>query len=136
MLEVYSKNVTVIADEPIALTTISVNKGASTELLGTSTIQLNKCGVYEITVSFSVVATTAGDIQIQLRKNSILQPQALSTITAADATSTYSSSFTTLVQVPQNNNPCCGCSIPTTIEIVNTGVGATYDHIDVTVVRI
>ena len=57
-------------------------------------------------------------------------------MTAADATSVYSSSFTTLVQVAESNNVCCPCSVPTKIEIVNTGVGATYSIIDVTVVRI
>lgn len=136
MLEVYSNNVIVVADEPIPLNNVALYKGTSAQLLGTSTIQFNKCGVYEVTVSFSATATTAGDISLQLRKDGILQPQAISTITAADATSIHSSSFTTLVQVPSNNMPNCPCSTPSRIEIVNTGVGATYNNIDVTVVRI
>lgn len=136
MLEVYSNNVIVVADEPIPLNNVALYKGTSAQLLGASTIQFNKCGVYEVTVSFSATATTAGDISVQLRKNGILQPQAISTITAADATSIHSSSFTTLVQVSENNSPCCACSTPTRVEIVNVGVGATLNNIDVTVVRI
>lgn len=136
MLEVYSNNVIVVTDEPIPLNNVALYKGTSAQLLGASTIQFNKCGIYEVTVSFSATATTAGDIEITLRKNSVLSPNAKTTITAADTTSTYSSSFTTLVPIAEGNNPCCPCSIPSKIEIVNTGVGATIDNINVTVVRV
>lgn len=136
MLEVYSKNVSAIANAPIALNNISLIKGTSTQLQGVSTIQINKCGIYEISVSASAVAGTAGELSIQLEKNDVLQPQAISTATAADTTSIYPLSFSTLIQVTSNNNPNCICSAPTNISIVNVGEAATFNSITVTVVRI
>ena len=136
MLEVYSKNESVAVDTPIALNNVSLYKGISAQLQGASSIQLNKCGVYEISISAVATAQTVGEISIQLEKNGILQPQAFSAVTAADTTSLYPLGFTTLVQVAQNNNPNCVCSIPTIINIVNTGVAATFNSINVTVVRV
>lgn len=136
MLEVYSKNVNVAENANIPLTTVALLKGTSTQLLGASTIQLNKCGVYEVTVSGSVVGSAAGEIIVQLEKNGVAQPQAVSLITAADATSQLPFSFTTLVQVPDNNYINCPCATTTTISLRNTGIEATYSTINVTVVRI
>lgn len=135
MLEVYSRNIAVAEDAPIALNNVALEKGCSTRLRGVSTIQLNKCGVYEVTVSASAVADVAGVISIQLEKDGVLQPQATSSVTAADTTSINPLGFTTLVQSPRDNS-ACPCAAPTTFDIVNTGVAATYDSIDVTVVRI
>lgn len=53
-----------------------------------------------------------------------------------DATSILSTSFTTLVQVPESSNINCPCSVPTTISFVNDGIEATYNTFDVTVVRV
>lgn len=136
MLEVYSKNVNVAANGIIPLTTVALLKGTSTQLLGTSTIQFNKCGVYEVLVSGSVIGSAAGEIIVQLEKNGVAQPQAVSLITAADATSQIPFSFTTLVQVPDSNNINCPCSTTTTIDLRNAGIEATYSTIDVTAVRI
>ena len=136
MLEVYSKNIDVLANAPITLNNVALLKGNSTQLQGVSTIQLNKVGIYEVTVSAVATASTAGEISIQLEKNGVLQPQAVSAVTAADTTSSYSLGFTTLVQVIQNNNYNCICTIPTNIDIINTGVAATFNSITVTVVRV
>ena len=136
MLEVYSKNVTAAENANIPLTTVALLKGTSTQLLGTSTIQLNKCGIYEVTVSGSVIGSAAGEIVVQLEKNGVAQPQAVSFITAADATSQMPFSFTTLVQVPGNNNVNCPCATTTAISLRNAGIEATYSTIDVTAVRV
>ena len=135
MLEVYSKNVSAAAAEPIALNNVSLLKGTSSQLQGVSTIQLNKCGVYQVTVSGSAVAQTAGEISIQLQKDGVFQPQAISNATAADTTSSYPIGFTTLIQVTHNNNCNCICASPTDINIVNIGEPATF-NITVTVVRV
>ena len=74
MLEVYSRNVSALANAPIALNNVALLKGNSTQLQGVSTIQLNKCGVYEISVSAVATAETAGQISIQLEKDDVLQP--------------------------------------------------------------
>lgn len=136
MIEVYSKNVEVAADGTIPLTTVALLKGTSTQLLGTSTIQLNKCGIYQVTVTGSVIGSAAGDVIVQLEQNGIAQPEAISTVTAADATSLHPIGFSTLIQVPNNNNVNCPCSATTTISLRNAGIEATYSSIDVVVTRI
>ena len=136
MLEVYSKNVTVAENGIIPLTTVALIKGTSTQLLGTSTIQFNKCGIYEVTVSGSVTGSAAGEIIIQLEKNGVVQPQAVSLATAADTTSIIPFSFTTLIQVPDSNNINCPCSTTTTIYLRDAGIEDTYNTITVTAVRI
>lgn len=136
MLEIYSKNITVAADAPVTLNSVALLKGTSTVPLGASSIQLTKCGVYEVSVSYSVVGSAAGVITTSLRKNGVVQPQATASLTAADATSILSTSFTTLVQVPENSNINCPCSIPTVIDVFNDGIEATYNTFDITVVRV
>lgn len=132
MIEVYSKNVATSTGESISLNNVALLKGASAQIVGSNTIQLNKCGIYQITVSDNVVGSEAGTISVQMQKNGVLQPQAVMSTVATGATNM---SFITLVQVPQNNNINCPCSIPTTINFINTGVAATHS-IDVTVVRV
>ena len=136
MLEVYSKNVTVASEGSVPLNNVTLLKGTSSQLPGASTIQLNKCGVYQVAVSATAIGSEEGLITLQLRKDGVLQPQAIVSTTAADTTSSNPMSFVTLVQVPQNNCPNCACSIPTTIEFVNTGITATYSTFDVTIIRI
>lgn len=132
MIEVYSKNVATSTGESISLNNVALLKGASAQIVGSNTIQLNKCGIYQITVSDNVVGSEAGTISVQMQKNGVLQPQAVMSTAATGATNM---SFITLVQVPQNNNINCPCSIPTTINFINTGVAATHS-IDVTIVRV
>ena len=124
MLEVYSLNQTVASLDPIPFTNITVKKGCTAELSGTSTIQLNKCGVYMIAFDgSSATATTA-----QLYKNGVAQDQAQGTGTHI--------AFTTLVQVTENNT-CCPCSSPTTIQILNADdAEATLTNVNVVVTKI
>lgn len=136
MIETYSKNITVNANATIPFNNIALVKGCSVQQQGASTLQFNKSGIYEVNCSASAVASTAGNITIQLQKNGEVQPQALASATAADTTSIYDLSFVTLVQVPYNN--CnCNCAIsPTTIDILNAGQTATFDTIDIVVTKI
>lgn len=134
MLEVYSKNVAVSSGIAIPMNNVALYKGTSAQLQGTSTIQINKCGIYEVTVSASGIATSNGTVEIQLYKDGVAVPNAVSAQTAADTTGIHALSFSTLVQV-NHNNCACQCGSPTNLTVVNTGTGATYD-IDVTVVRV
>ena len=136
MIETYSKNITVAAETPIPLNNVDSIKGNSVTKLGTSTLQFNKSGIYEVTVSATANAEAAGDISVQLERNNVLQPQAISTVTAADVATLYSLGFTTLVQVPNNNCNCNCAIIPTTIEFVTGEVETTFDTIDVVVTKI
>ena len=135
MIETYSQNITVAASTPIPLNNVALIKGCTVQKEGTSTLQFNKCGVYQVCVSCSAVASAEGIISIGLQKDNVTQPQATSSVTAADATSIHPLSFVTLVQVPRNNS-CCPCASPTKINIVNSGIQATFDTIDVVVTKI
>lgn len=135
MVEAYSNNVVVSNGASIPLEQIALEKGCSARLSGSSSINLNRKGIYEVTVSAYGVATSAGELTIQLSKSGSLQPQAISSITAADTTTVYNLGFTTLVQVPEDSTPCC-CSPTTAISIMNTGVGVTFNHIDVKVSKL
>ena len=136
MLEIYSKGVTVASNADVPLNTVALIKGTSTVPLGASSIQLTKCGIYKVTVSGSVIGSAAGVVTLQMEKNGVAEPAAITTITAADATSLNAIGFTTLVQVPSNNNLNCPCATSTTISFRNTGIAATYNTIDVVVTRV
>ena len=123
MLEVYSLNKTVAADTAIPLDNVTLRKGCTAVNSSPATIQLNKCGVYMVAVN----ASSAASVTIQLYKDGIAQPQAQST--------GGSPCFVTLVQVTENNS-CCPCATPTTLQIFNVGAEATYDDINVVVTKI
>lgn len=139
MIQTYSKNVFVDADTPIPLNSVSLIKGDSVTKQGATTLQFNCRGIYEVCVNaIASVETIVDDenISIQLQKDDVLQPQAVSAITPIDVEpSVYPLSFVTLVQVTHDNGPCC-CSNPTNINIINTGMPATFDTINVVVTKI
>ena len=124
MLEAYSLNVTAAAGAAFPLTSVSIEKGCTADLIGSGSIQLNKCGVYMVAVNGSAAAAST----IQLTKNGILQPQAQSTGT--------SPAFYTLVQVPSNNTSCC-CKAPTVITVVNpTDASETLTSLNICVTKV
>lgn len=136
-LETFSNNVTVPGLTPIPLNSISIAKGEFVSgNNGASSVEFNKCGVYKVSVSAVAVGSEEGDITIQLYKDNVAIQNALATSTVSTTTNKRSLSFTTLVQVPKNNNPMCPCSSPTTISIVNAGVEAIYNLIDVVVTKV
>ena len=119
MIDIYSNNITVSEQSPIPFNSTKLAKGCGIVRQGTTTVQFNKCGVYSVDFHASAIAGTAGEITLQLRKNGVLQPQALTSETAADTTSVHALSFSTLVQVDHNNCKCNMCSIPVIIDVYN-----------------
>ena len=134
MLEVYSTELEVAANTIVPFQNVSLKKGCTAELSGTGTIKLNKCGVYMVAVDASGIPTSAGVMSIQLSKDGSLQPQAQSSVTGT-TTDVDNVSFTTLVQVKENNTCNC-CTSPTVLRIVNTGVPATYNIANIVVTKI
>lgn len=127
MLEVFSKNQTISSSNGIvSFTSQTLKKGCSVELTGTNTIQLKKCGVYEIIFEGEYLASTAGNIVIQMSKNGTLQPQAIRTVVGASTTESKSISISTIVQVKENDSYKC-CDAPVTIQFMNLGVGVVGD---------
>lgn len=122
MLEAYSLNVAVAANAAIPFNNISLEKGCTARLSSPATIQLNKCGVYMVAVEASAAAAAT----IQLYKDDVAQPQAISTGT--------SPSFVTLVQVDHNN--CgCACASPTLLQ-VKTPAAATFTDASIVVTKV
>lgn len=135
MLEAYSKNQTVPATTGITpFNSVTLKKGCTAELNGVSSIQLNKCGVYEVIFNATALATTAGNITVEMTKNGVTQPQATRTITGATIATSVNVPISTLVQVTDNNSCKC-CDSPTILQFVNTGVAWTGD-VNVVVTKI
>lgn len=134
MLKLYSLNVEVAQNGSIPFNNISIGKGMSAVLSAPGTVQFNKSGIYMVAVDASITPAAAGDVSIQLAKNGLLDPGATSIATgAADSTTTLS--FTTLVQVKENNTCCCNTS-PTTIQLINTGQAGTFPIVGTTITKI
>lgn len=127
MIEAYAKNQSIPATTGIVpFTGVSLKKGQTVELNGVNSIQLNKCGVYEVIFNATALAGTAGEITIEMTKNGVTQSQATTTITGATTTTSVNVPITTLVQV-KDNNSCCCCDAPTILQFINTGVAITAD---------
>ena len=134
MFEGYSLNKEVAANTAISFDNVTIQKGCTATLQGTSTIQLNKCGVYMVEVDASVTNADAAEVTMQLYKSGIAQSQgqASASIVAGNTTPL---SFTTLVQVPTNNSSCC-CVSPVTIQVINAGEAVTYSNVNIVVTKV
>ena len=133
MLEAYSTNITVNEGEAISFNNLTIKKGCTVELSAPATIQFNKAGVYMVSCNASVEPAAASEVSIQLRKNGILQPQAIS-IETGEVDSITDLSFTTLVQVKEDNTCNC-CTSPTIVQVIN-GAEATFSIANITVTKI
>lgn len=124
MLNAYSLNQTVAANSAVPLNSIVIEKGCTANLISPSTINLNKRGVYEVTVDASSAAATS----IALTRDGVIMPNTEMTGTAT--------SFTTLVRVSQDNTCCC-CSAPVSLQVINPAdAQAVYTVVNVTVTKI
>lgn len=135
MIEAYSNNVTVLTNASVPLNAVSLVKGCTATASGASTINLNKCGIYYVSVNATAIATTAGPITLQINVNGTPKADAIQTETAADTTSSHALSFSTLVQVAENNS-CSPCTSPTAINVQNVGEGVTLSNINVVVTKV
>jgi len=123
MLQAYSIGKVVAANGIVPFDNVIVDKGCSESLTGTGTIELNKCGVYLVSVNGSAAAETT----LQLLRNGVSLPQAQSTGTSLG--------FETIVQVEKNNCQCNPCSTPVTIQVSNT-IATTLNDVNVVVHKI
>lgn len=132
MIEVYSNNVEVGANASIPLNSVTIVKGITAVKDG-NTIELNRCGVYSVHIDGYVTVPTGTTVTVQLRKDGVLQPQAIASLTAV-ADQILPFGFETLVQVSENNTPN-PCSAPTVIDFVNTAE-ATFNHVNIVVTKL
>ena len=135
MLEAYSKNQTIPATTGILpFNSVTLKKGCTAELNGVSSVQLNKCGVYQVTLNVTGLASTAGTVTIGMTKNGANQPQATRSLAGQTVAAGFSLPITTLVQV-KDSDSCRCCDAPTILQFVNTGVAFVGD-VDVVVTKI
>lgn len=133
MIQSYSTNLTVDANTAIPFNNVAIKKGCSAEMAGAAAIELNKAGIYMVSVDGSITPAAAGEVSIQLSKNGILQPQAQAIATGA-LDSVTNLKFETLVQVKENNTCSC-CTSPTTIQVIN-GAEGTYSNINIVITKL
>ena len=115
MLQAYSLDAVVASNAVVPFNNISLKKGCTVTHSAVGTFELNRCGIYMISVNSSALASST----IQLFKDGVALAQAQSV--------GLNPCFTTLVQVPFNNN-CDPCTSPVVIEVRNVGdAEATLD---------
>ena len=120
MLEAYSSGKTIASDGVIPFENVAMIKGDTATLSDTNTIQLNRCGVYAVTLAVTGLPSAAGTVSVEITKNGVQQAE----IAVPNGVTTAGTSVTlpTLVQVRESNGPCC-CKAPTILRVLNTGVG-------------
>ena len=134
MLEAYSLNVDVTENGVVPFNNVTIEKGCTAILSAPGTIQLNKCGVYAVHFDASVTSAEAGTVASTLSKASIAQPQGQASASlTADGIANLA--FDTLVQVRESNSCRC-CDSPTVIQILNTGIAATYNNANIVVTKV
>lgn len=135
MLQAYSNNITVSGNTAVPLNSLKIRKGCNENLAAPATIQLQKRGVYVVHVDAFGSAASPGEISIQLVKNGAELLDAISQASVAAADSVVPLGFETLVQVAQDNTPCC-CTSPTELSVVTGDTEITGLHINVVVTKL
>ena len=120
MFQAYSLNQAVSADGIVPFNNVVIDKGCAENLSGVGTIELNKCGVYKVTVDGVAAESTT----LQLLREGVALPQAQTTGTTL--------AFTTFIQVPKNNCNCNICSSPVTLQVKNS-TATTLNNVNITV---
>jgi hypothetical protein len=138
MIQVYSTNIDVPVQSAIPLNNVTIRKGCTAVNSGPTSISLNKRGVYMVHMDAFAEAAAAGPITIQLRKDGVLLPQAISSVTGAVG-EIDTLHFETPIQV-QDDNTNCYCTAPTVIEFINApgadDVAVTGLHINAVVTKL
>ena len=129
-------NTTQVLDTNIPVTLTTSTKTGCSILFnnGSTSITLNKCGLYYIDVSANATeGGTAGNITLQLFNNSIAIPGALATETSGTATDVINLSFSKIIEVKPS---CPAINNTSVLTIVNTGVTATYTNVIVNIFKL
>lgn len=100
----------------------------------TNTISINRSGYYLVSVDVNLTAGAVGVAEITLYDGTTPISTAIATTTAANG-DVYNLSFSKVIRVSPNT-----CSvltnIPKILSIYNTGVNATIDTINISVVKV
>ena len=137
-LDAYSNvSHTYTANNNIIFDSVYILNGESVKFTaGSTTANIVKSGLYLVVFSADAVATTAGDIVVQVFRNGVAVPSALATTTAANTTDTNNVTIHTLIEV---SDVCCPCGagvskIP--VVITNTGVDVTITNAKIDIIKL
>lgn len=136
MLNAYSNAQTISATNGIIpFTSVSLVKGQTVELSGTSTILLHKAGIYLVNMVVAGTPAAAGAVTVSMTKDGVTQPQATLTDPTALTTVGVTMPISTLVQV-QDSDGCCCCKAPVVLQFTNTGVGLNNANAILTITKV
>ena len=136
MLQVYSDNVTIAAEQVFPFNNVVVDKGCAETLSAPATIQLNQRGVYLVEVDGYATPDATTEVTVQLYVNGVAQPQAKSTFMGTAVTATDTFGFKTFVRVTENNCQCNALTSPTILQVMNLETSLSDAHINVVVTKI
>lgn len=131
-----AENLNVAADTNITFNTNAQQTGTSIVLgSGLKNIYLRNAGLYEVNISATGTAATAGDISLEVLVNNAPIING-TTSTYNDATNGTNMSLSTIIEV-ERVCPCSGNGAANVVvNVVNTGATTTYDFVDITIVKI
>ena len=124
---------TVLANGSLNLLNNEITGGCCGGLsINNNAITVSKGGTYLITVSANALATTNGNITLQLFNKGTAVPAAIASATGT-TTDTKNLNFSLLYNV---GNSCNCVNNTALLTLINTGVGATYSNIILNIVRV
>ena len=98
------------------------------------TFQLNKPGYYYITFNAVASATEAlGELTVELQNNGVAVPGAQATFTTTTAGENSSYAFSTIVRVLPS---CYMVNNSGNLTVVNVGVPATYENVNINITKL
>lgn len=108
--------------------------GCSIQFNGTTSITLNRPGLYYVNLSATGVESgTAGNITIQMYNNGVAVPGATATEYSGDTSSIENLSFGAIIEV----KPSCPSTNNTAVlTFINTGTGTTYSNVIVNIFKL
>ena len=138
MIEAYTKNQSCATGSNVAFNNVTIEKGCTAVLQATTTIAQNTCGVCMVSADAygAVSGSAAGAVTLQLARDGVLQPQAISGASSSGTADSVAVSFQTLVQVEQNNCRCNCCTSPTVLTVQNVGSPATLTSANIVVTKV
>lgn len=136
MIQIYSDGVTVAAGGTYPLNTTVFFKGSTASQNAVGSVGANNRGVYNVHVDGFATLADAGVYSIQLTRNGIPLPQAISSMNVA-AGEIGSGSFETLIVVEESNCSCDWTSVATSLGVINSSESDVTDaHINILVSKL
>jgi hypothetical protein len=135
ILNAYTNQTQVLTTgQTLKFNNINISDGSSIDFdAGTGSVTLRSPGVYLVIVNATGAESgTAGLVTIQLQRNGVNVNGASSSSTSSAVTDFRSVNFSTPIKVLPS---CASIDNSTVITVLNSGVGATYSNVNITVIK-